>query len=378
MPIVNRNSLPQEYFDVTSPKLLVKPEPQYFHAQLFKMAMMVDFGLPQGGPMGLPVPGRPIPDAGADYTSAEYDRLMLINPDPVYSSAVNFIAEIGKRPGQTVKLNRPVYGSGGFTLAAREIPSGVTISTTAIDVASEQNELTLKRYGGPYDPVAGNVAPYAIDKFDALVSLHSFTQIVGKQLQRDIDRWLDQVLVAMGNNANTTIWPGAVTADSQMSTAGDTPFDIDTILRVEETLSNANIPRFPNGRYMGVISPTQARQIKEDPLFAAYSKYGQGPAIADRQADTSKNPLFASYVGTIGNVEVFWSTSLIPTVNGNGVSVQSAQFFGPSTWGAGIGALPEVAPNTQDNYGQSALVIWLLFAAFNLLDNTFILNAHSD
>jgi N4-gp56 family major capsid protein len=378
MAIVNRNSLPQEYFDVTSPTLLVQPEPQYFHAQLFKMAMMADFGLPQGGPMGLPIPGRPVQDGGADYTSAEYDRLMLIPPDPEYKTAVNFIAEIGKRPGQTVKLNRPVYGSGGLTLSQREIPSGVTISTTAIDVASEQNELTLKLYGGPFDPVAGNVAPIAIDKFDALTSLHSFTQMVGKQLQRDLDRWLDQVLIALGNNSASTLWPGAVTADSQMAVAGDTPLDLDTLLRVEENMTNSNIPRFPNGKYMGVISPTQARQVKEDPLFAQYAKMAQGPAALNRQGDTTKNPLYASYVGTVGQLEVFWSTSLIATVNTNSVSVQSAQFFGPSAWGSGIGELPEVAPNTQDNYGQSALVIWLLYAAFALLDNRFILTVHSD
>lgn len=373
MSIVNRNSLPQEFYDITSPMLLVQPEPQYFHAQLFKMAMMADFKLPEGGPIGLPIANRQIADSGAAYTSAEYDRLMLLPPDPVYKSAVGFVGEIGKRPGHTVKINRPVYGSGGFTLASREIPSGQTISTTAIDIASEQVSLTLKRYGGPYDADNGNVAPYAVDKFDASVMLHSVTQIVGKQLQRDLDRFLDQVLIALGNAASTTIWPGAFTADSQLMNAGDCAFDIDTVFRVEENLKNANIPRFPNGKYMGVISPTQSRQIKEDPLFAQYSKFPN-----PRAGDTEKNPLFASYVGTVGGVELFESTSLIATTNGNGVSVQSSQFFGPSAWGAGVGDLPEVAPNTQDNYGQSALVIWLLFAAFGLLDSRFILNVHSD
>jgi N4-gp56 family major capsid protein len=373
MPIINRNSLPEEYYDVTAPTLLVQPEPQYWHAMLFKMAMMADFDLPQGGPMGLPVPGRPLEDSGANYTSAEYDRLMLINPDPDYTSAINYVAEVGKRPGHTVKLNRPVYGSGGFTLAAREIPSGITISTTAIDVASEQTELTLKRYGGPYDAVNGNVAPFSIDKFDALVSLHSFTQVVGKQFQRDLDRFLDQVLIALGNNASTTLWPGSVTADSQMSSVGDTPLDVSTIFSVEETLSNANVPRFPNGKYAGVISPTQARQIKQDPLFAQYSKFPSPKA-----SDTTKNPLYQSYIGTVGSVEIFWSTSLIATANTNGISVQSAQFFGPSAWGAGLGDMPRVAPNTQDNYGESVLVIWLLYAALSLLDNRFVLTVHSD
>lgn len=373
MAIVNRNSIPEEFYDVTSPMLLVQPEPQYFHAQVYKMAMMADLGFTQGGPLGLPVPGRPIQSEGADYTSAEYDRLTLMVPDPVYKPAVTYVGEIGKSPGQTVKINRPVYGSGGFTLAQREIPSGTSISTSGIDLASEQVSLTLKRYGGPFDPVAGNVAPIVIDKFDASVSLHSFTDMVGKQFQRDLDRFNDQVLIALGNNAATTLWPGAITSDNSMVNAGDTPFDVQTVFRVEENLKNLNIPRFANGKYMGVIGPTQTRQIKEDPLFSQYSKFPNPKA-----GDTEKNPLYASYVGTVGGVEIFESTSLIATANTNSVPVQSSQFFGPGAWGAGLGDLPRVAPNTQDNYGESAVVIWLEYAAYTLLDDRFILNVHSD
>lgn len=370
MPDINRASLPEEFFDVTAPMLLVQPEPQYFHAQLFKMAMMADFKLPFGGPLGLPIPGRQIQDGGAAYTSAEYDRLMLIPPDPVYKGAVQFVGEVGKRPGHTVKLNRPRFGSGGFTLAAREIPSGGTISTTAIDLASEQVALTLKRYGGPYDAINANVAPFAVDKFDASVMLHSTTQVVGKHLQRDLDRWIDQVLITLGNLASVTLWPAGFTSDGQAANAGDMPGDVDTIFRVEENLKNANTPRFPNGRYMGVISPTYSRQLKEDPLFATYSKYTPKDALL--------NPLYQSYVSTVGGIDLFESTSLIATNNANSVPIMSSQFFGPSTWGSGVGDLPEVRPNTQDNYGETALVIWLLYAAFGLLDSRFVINVHTD
>lgn len=369
MPIVDRASLPEEFFDVTSPMLLVQPEPQYFHTQLFKMAMSVAFNLPFGGPLGLPVPGRPIQDGGAAYTSALYDRLMLMPPDPAYAGAVQMVGEVGKRPGHTVRLNRPRFGSGGFTLSNREIPSGASISTNAIDIASEQVMLTLKRYGGPYDAINGNVAPFAVDKFDSSVMLHSASQIVGKQLQRDLDRWLDQVLIALGNLASVTLWPQGFTADSQSSVAGDMPGDIDTIFRVEENLKNANVPRFPNGKYMGVISPTFSRQLKGDTQFATYAK--------DNPYAGNTNPLFANFIARIGGIDVFESTSLIATNNGNSVPIYSSQFFGPSAWGSGIGDLPRVAQNTQDNYGETALVIWLVYMALGLLDNRFILNVHT-
>ncbi len=369
MPILDRASLPEEFFDVTSPTLLVAPEPQYFHAQLFKMAMSVAFNLPFGGPLGLPVPGRQIPDGGAAYTSPTYDRLMLMPPDPNYASAVQMVGEIGKRPGHTVRLNRPKFGSGGFTLANREVASGITISTTAIDLASEQVSLTLKRYAGPYDQTNGNVAPFAVDKFDSSVSLHSVSQIVGKHLQRDLDRWTDQVLVALGNLASTTLWPQNFSSDAGSSVPGDMPGDVDTIFRVEETLKNANVPRFPNGRYMGVISPTYSRQLKGDPQFATYSK--------DNPYAGSTNPLFANFIAKVGGIDLFESTSLIATTNGNSVPVFSSQFFGPSAWGAGIGDLPRVAQNTQDNYGETALVIWLMYMAVGLLDSRFIINVHT-
>jgi N4-gp56 family major capsid protein len=369
MPNIDRASLPEEFFDVTSPLLLVQPEPQYFHAQLFKMAMSVAFALPFGGPLGLPVPGRQIQDGGAAYTSALYDRLMLMPPDPSYAGAVQMVGEIGKRPGHTVRLNRPRFGSGGFTLANREIPSGSTISTTAIDLASEQVSMTLKRYGGPYDAVNGNVAPFAVDRFDASVSLHSISQIVGKHLQRDIDKWIDQVLVALGNLASVTLWPQSFTSDNSSSTVGDMPGDVDTIFRVEETMKNASIPRFPNGKYMGVITPTYSRQLKGDPQFATYAK--------DNPYAGNTNPLFANFIARVGGIDLFESTSLISTANTNSIQVYSSQFFGPSTWGAGIGDLPRVAWNTQDNYGETALMIWLLYMALGLLDSRFIVNVHT-
>ena len=43
MAIVNRASLPEEFFDITSAKLLLQPEPQYLHCLLLKMAMSASF-----------------------------------------------------------------------------------------------------------------------------------------------------------------------------------------------------------------------------------------------------------------------------------------------------------------------------------------------
>jgi N4-gp56 family major capsid protein len=369
MALVNRASLPEEFFDITSSMLLVQPEPQFFHAQLWKMALGASMNLPQGGPLGLNVPGRPIGDTGAAYSSVMYDRLQLMPPDPNYAGAVLMPPEIGQHVGHTVKLNRPKFGSGGFTLASREVPSGNQISTTAIDIGSEQVTLTIKRYSGPYDAVNGNVAPFAVDKFDSTRSVHSESQIVGKHLQRDLDKWLDQVLVALGNLASVTLWPGAFTADSQSTVAGDMPGDVDLIFRVEETMKNANIPRFPNGKYMGVITPTYSRQLKGDPQFATYAK--------DNPYAGNTNPLFTNFIARVGGIDLFESSSLISTANGNSVPVYSNQFFGPGAFGSGVGDMPRVAANTNDNFGESALVVWLAYLALGLLDSRIVVDVHT-
>ena len=69
MAQVSRASLPEEFFDITSPKLLVQPDFAMFHAQLLKMSMGLGLvNLQQGGPLGLALPGRQVPDTGAPYT----------------------------------------------------------------------------------------------------------------------------------------------------------------------------------------------------------------------------------------------------------------------------------------------------------------------
>ncbi|MDP9148521.1 MAG: hypothetical protein M3O36_01055 [Myxococcota bacterium] len=374
-PIVSRASIPEEFLDVTSNTLLVQPEPQYFHATLYKMAIANAMQLMLGNSIGVPVAGRPIVGGGAPYTGPLYDRLILATPDmnyAGYAGAIQMVPELGARVGHTVRLNRPRFGSGGFTLAAREIPTGATIATTGIDIGSEQVTLTVKRYGGPYDTVNGNVAPFPVDKLDASRMIHNTVQLTGKHLQRDLDRWVDQVLVALGNNASQTLYPAAFSSDAQSSVAGDMPLDCDTIFNVETTMKTANVPRFPNGRYMMVVPPAATRQIKNDPVFATYAKYFP-----------SANPLFSSYIGTIGGIDLFESTSLIATANGNGIPIQSSQAFGPNFWGSGLGddgtgnLLPRVAANTQDNYGELALLIWLLFGAFGLLDQRFGIQVHT-
>lgn len=366
MPMIDRASIPEEFYDLTSAILLVQPDPQYLHAQLFKQALGAQMNVASMGGMGLQVGTRPIQSSGAAYTGPLYDRLSLASPDPVYSQAMQIVPDFTKQIGHTVRINRPKFGSGGFTLASREVISGASISTTAIDLSSEQVTLTLKRYAGPYDAVNGNVAPFAVDKLDASRSVHQMSTLVGKHLQRDLDKWLDSVFVALTSSGNTTLWPQGFSSDNGSSVQGDMPGDADLLFRAEETLKNTSIPRFANGRYMAIISPTFSRQLKSDPQFLTMAKYFP-----------QTNPIYQTYQGTLGGIDIFESTTLQTTVNGNSVNVTTSMVMGPNMVGGAVGRLPEVMPNTQDNYGEQALLIWLAYFAFGVLDQRMGVQLHT-
>lgn len=356
-PPINRATLPQEFFDHWSERLLLQPEPQYLHAKLFKMALGISFNV--GSMVGMP--GRQFGGEGAPYqTDPEQGRLIM--SDGIYDQAIGVVPELGKRPGHTININRPSFANTTYTQAAREVPSGTTISTSAINVSSEQVPITLKRFGGPYDSTNSRVAPYGIDRFDGSVMLHRPAQVVGLNLTRDFDRTLDSFGVALLDNANSTVRPNGMANDDSAAVAGDYPFSYSLLAKTERTLDDLNVPYFPNGRRAMVLHPLQTEQLGQDAQF-------------NRQAvfERDFNPIFrGTYWKSIGNWDLFKSTTLTSVTNANTISVKYAQAFGPGAIGAGIGEMPRIAYAAEDNYGETALVIWLMYAGFATLDNRFI------
>lgn len=374
MAIINRASLSEEFFDITSAMMLVQPEPQYVFAYLAKQALANAMSVVPGGALGI-TPQRAIGASGAPYTMPGADRLLLAAPDGQLNQVIMSIADLSKpQIGHTVRINRPKYGSGGFSLANREVTSGTTISTTAIDLQSEQVTITLKRYGGPYDANQSAVAPFAIDRFDATRAVHALVGIVGTHMQRDFDKWLDTVVAQFLSAGSTTLWPQGFAADANSQVAGDMPMDIDLLFRAYEQLKNASIPTFSNGRYKAFIGPTQARQLKNDPQAAAYFRYdiqGMNPVTAPAALPN------AGYLTSIAGVDLFEATTLQSTLNAQSVPVTTSLMVGPAMMGMGVGALPRVAYSTDDNYGESAKVVWLFYAGLNLFDSRFGVQLHT-
>jgi hypothetical protein len=358
MPYIGQYSLPQEFFDTTSAKLLIQPEPQYLYAQAWKRALNVAFQI-QAERLGI-APYRSVPSGGAAYLqNPEVDRLMF--SDPIMDAMVLVQPELGKAPGDTIRVNRPSFTDSTYTLAVRTIPSGTVISTTPIDVASEQTYINILRLGGPYSTSQGAVAPYGVERFDAQRMIHSASDIVGLHLKRDFDKFLEAVMVFLYDQLSTTVLPKGMVDKTTPVVAGDYPMSHQVLADVEESLRNNHVPMFPGGKYVGVLLPRQANQLQQDKQFLEMARYNQ-----------QFNPLYAgSYWADYGVFKLYQSTTLTvdPIAGSINTPIYNAHFFGPGVVGSGVGELPRVWPSTNDNYGQMPLVIWLMNAGFSVLDS---------
>lgn len=357
---VSRVSLPDEFYDRSSDKLLQQPEPQYPLAKLFIDAVGANLPVPAG--MGLP--GRDVTGVGAEYSSVDRDRLMLAQalPTSLFALGIDFNAA----PGGTVRINRPAFANTVYTEPSRKIPVGATITTTGIAVSSEQTNLTLFRYGGPVDTGNSNrVAPYAIEAFDANMGVHKLAGIVGTQLARDYHRFIDSVHVLMGETGTAT-YPDGMSADNDATVTGSFPVTLEQVSRQEQLMDDANLPTLPDGNRVLMLTPTQWKQLKHDPEYEAQAAFHKEFAL-----------LFPNYVGSVGKFHVFKSTTLRAVANSTPVNVQRGMAIAPGAFMGGMGRTPRVASSTDDNYGETAKVIWLSDLAFGLADSRFVYSFRS-
>lgn len=370
---VSRVTLPNEFFDRTSAKMLVQPEPQYIYARLVYMAAAQAELRNGGGPLGISAE-RAVGGTGAPVPSLQ--EMQLILADNIRSEAIFVTDELApEKVGHTIRMNRPVFSGGGYSEAARTIATSQTISTSPVDLTQEQVALTIKRVAGPYDTANSRVAPRAIDRFDAEHSVHRIADIIGVDLARDRAKYLDTVIGGLFDKvpSASVIYPGDSTFSlstdaTALAANGDRPFDAETCFRVEQKLNDLYIPHFANGRYMMIVTPQQMRQLKSDPAFQKMSVF-----------QPENNPLKNSYIGTLGNLEIYQSsTNTVDTSTVSGVSIHHAIAFGPGHVGYASSGPCRIIASTDDNYGETAKVVWCAYEGACTLDDRFAVAVHSD
>jgi len=355
---ISRATLAAEFQDITSKQLLLQPEPQYLHAGLIKMALSAE--LDASGGIGLP--GRDTSATGAPYMNLPEMQTPL--SDPIYTDAIKVIAELGKEQvGHTVRLNRPQFTDSTYTQVSRRIPIGTTISTTPLNVASEQVSISIDRLGGPY---GSTVQPYGIEVFDLNRGVHSLKEVRDLFFKRDFEKTIDTIGVQLFDAASTNVYPEGMTAVDDAPTANSYPFSFNQILSTAESLKNGKIPTFKNGKYMMVITPTQTRQLMQDPDYQRLVRAMPAPDLRDYHP-----MLRAGFKASIADFDIFESITLTQTANSSSVAIQYGQAFGPGMVGCGAGSMPRVVTSTNDNYEQTIFAIWLWFVGFGVLDNRF-------
>jgi hypothetical protein len=382
MPQINRLTLPQNFTDQVSRKMLRAAVPEFFWNKYLDLAS-VQFNIEalKGSDLAL-APDRAPSDGGEAPAPLDTLQLML-NDRSGQSGGILVSDDVMAAPGvgQTVRFLRPVFAGGGYTLALRRTSSGQQISTTPINISTESAYLTCERLNGPYDTVNSRVAPYAIDRRDSKRAIFSLVKLAAQALKYDRAAFVDAVFNALVDaivastisSASNWVIPGRgrKTTKAQMAGPGDSEMDLETVLRAIRTLAVRNVPKLSNGKYMCVLRPEAAAQLKLDNDFRELAKLGQ--------SDQSKNPLFSSFVGDIGSAMIFESNTLTQdtsTVANN--TINQGIMFGAEIFGYGVGEDVNIADSTVDNFGNQSLFIWQSEEAFGVLNNSFGVGLLSD
>lgn len=364
MSYISRAQTPAAFADRTSDLLLLAPEPQYFHARMILSAIGMNLNADSG--LSLPIPGRTVESRGGSFDPLSAMQLML--SAPISAEAIRVVpdfrfGENNPPPGHVIRMNRPRFTNTTYTMTAREVPAGSIISNVPIAAGMDQVPLVVKRWVGPYDQVNSRPAPIGIERFDSNFSINSLNTYAALQLQRDFQKTINSFGVQLFDDGKSIVYPDGMLADNDAVSVGDFPMDLATVMKTQRTLDLLHVPLFSNGKRMMVLTALQVEQLMRD---AEYQRLAE-----NHRADV--NPLFVPmYVGSVGNFDIFKSTTNTITNNSSSIPIQYGQAFGPQGVGVGPAQMPRVAPGVDDNFGENPMAVWIFYSAFGVLDDSFL------
>lgn len=361
----------------------------------------------------------------------------LYRPHPAYivEMAVEpvVVHDFSKQPGQTVQLDRYRFWGKPGTKESRERTADQTLGTaSARNIVKDKVLVTLREYTGPADtrdstqPSTFKVARETLITAQRLLldtgNLNVFHQSIGSlTLLDDYRRWRDRVFAneLLKADANGQAddekggyyLPGNLAKGSATYAAGESAkFDITTdLLEVVKDMRKRNVPTFADGYYRCLVDPSAMMHLRQNADFREIARYpGQG-MINPMQPNAAPN---ASYYQGMGpaygqagfvagqpvmptgflfeGVRWFESTNLPETiinaniaddsVNSGAFDYTAAQliFFGPQAIGVGIGGNnAQILLNNNDDFSRFIIMIWSLFAGFEVLNKDFITVGYS-
>ena len=269
--------------------------------------------------------------------------------------------------------------------------------------------VTLREYTGPADPSDPTQASTFKIARETLITaqrllldtgnLTAFHQSIGSlTLLDDYRRWRDRVFinellkaVSKGKSSDTQggyYYPGDLAVGSLTYTNSEqAKFDVkDDLLRVVKSLRKRNTPTYQDGFYRCVCDPTFLMHLRQNSDFREVARYPGNGQINPLMS--AMQPNAAIYMGQgfgFEGVRFFESTNMpsqtaTATIGGTSTTYDSAigMFFGPQSVGVGIGGNnAQVLLNNNDDFSRFIMMIWSLYAGFELLNADFVTVAYS-
>ena len=365
----------------------------------------------------------------------------LYRPHPAYiiEMAVEpvVVHDFSKQPGQTVQLDRYRFWGKPGTKESRERTADQTLgSASARNIVKDKVLVTLREYTGPADsrdatqPSTFKVARETLITAQRLLldtgNLNVFHQSIGSlTLLDDYRRWRDRVFAnellkaeSCGQSSDEQggyYFPGGKSKDvldSPGYEAGESAkFDVKTdLLEVVKDMRKRNVPTFADGYYRCIVDPTAMMHLRQNSDFREIARYpgtgminpmqpalqpnanfyqGMGPAYgqAGFVAGQPVMPTGFLFEGvrwfeSTNLPETTYNLSIVDAANNNtaGTDYGASQliFFGPQAVGVGIGGNnAQILLNNNDDFSRFIIMIWSLFAGFEVLNKDFITVGYS-
>jgi len=348
------------------------------------------------------------------------------------------VHDFTRQPGQTVQLDRYKFWGTPGTKDSRERVADQTIGTAnSRNITKEKVLVVLKEYTGPADPgdptqpSTFKIARETLITAQRLLldtgNLNMFHQSIGSlTLLDDYRRWRDRVFIdelakAEANGAasstqggyyfpgnKTKNASGQITYTSTEYTADLQQFSVRTdLLTVVKDLRKRNTPTFADGLYRCICDPTFMMHLRRDPDFREIARYagnpGQGMYMGNPMMPNNTSFYMGPQAGQgyflagepvmptgvqFEGVKFYESTnfptkSITTSFAGTGGTYASQEvaqgyFFGPQSIGVGIGGPnAQVLINNNDDFSRFIILIWQLYAGFEILNKDFVTTAFS-
>ena len=340
-----------------------------------------------------------------------------------------------KQPGQTVQLDRYRFWGAPGTKDSRERTADQTLGTASSrSIVKDKVLVTLKEYTGPADPTDTSApSTFKVARETLLTAqrllldtgnLNVFHQSIGSlTLLDDYRRWRDRVFAdelfkAEANGAADSTKGGyfyplkkakAASAPFLTYAAGESAkFDVKTdLLEVVKDMRKRNVPTFADGYYRCIADPTAMMHLRQNDAFREIARYAGNGMVNPMQPELAPNASFFRGMGPaygqagfvagqpvmpsgflFEGVRWFESTNLPEKslqVTITDASISSAVttaapmlFFGPQAVGVGIGGNnAQILLNNNDDFSRFIIMIWSLFAGFEILNKDFVTVAYS-